>query len=289
MDLTRVDDDDMAGRRDFGGAPVAKGLGALFDHADCIAFVEVRGETVRDVVRGQQIDIAQGGVAPESGSFGCRSRLHRGIVVRLVARDTLRGVQAPQPITLTGAHVRLEPLKLDHVADLTRAASTDPEIWRFMPYPTVITEADMLAQIQDLLGRQARGTDLPFAVWHLAEDRAIGMTRYLDIQVAHDALEIGGTWYTPSFQRTAVNTECKLLLLSHAFDTLGCVRVQIKTDLRNIRSQRAIERLGAVREGVLRAHMRMPDGYKRSSVYYSILVEEWPTIRARLQGWLDSR
>ncbi len=194
----------------------------------------------------------------------------------------------PQPITLTGAAVRLEPLSLAHTADLTRAGS-DPDIWRFMPYPAVRSEADMRAQIEDLLGRQARGTDLPFAVWHLAEGRAIGMSRYLDIQVANDMLEIGGTWYTPTFQRTAVNTECKWLLLSHAFETLGCTRVQIKTDLRNERSQRAIERLGAVREGVLRANMRMPDGYRRSSVYYSVLADEWPTVRARLRGWLDAR
>lgn len=193
----------------------------------------------------------------------------------------------PQPITLTGSVVRLEPLSLDHVPDLARAGAY-PDIWQFMPYPNVRSEADMHAQITDLLNRQARGTDLPFAVWHLAEGRAIGMSRYLDIQVANSALEIGGTWYTPAFQRTAVNTECKLLLMIHAFETLGCQRVQIKTDLRNERSQRAIERLGAVREGVLRAHMRMPDGYQRSSVYYSVLVDEWPTIRARLRAWLDA-
>ena len=157
-----------------------------------------------------------------------------------------------------------------------------------MPYPVVNSEADMRAQIEDLLSRQARGTDLPFAVRHLADGRAIGMSRYLDIQVVNQMLEIGGTWYTPSLQRTAVNTECKWLLMTHAFETLGCVRVQIKTDLRNERSQRAIERLGAVREGVLRNHMRMPDGYQRSSVYYSVLAEEWPTVRERLRGWLDA-
>lgn len=193
----------------------------------------------------------------------------------------------PQPITLTGRVVRLEPLSLEHVSDLT-VAGADPDIWRYMPYPTVRNEGDMRAQIEDLLARQARTTDLPFAVWHLAEGRAIGMTRYLDIQVPNQSLEIGGTWYTPGFQRTAVNTECKWLLMTHAFETLGCLRVQIKTDLRNERSQRAIERLGAVREGVLREHMRMPDGYQRSSVYYSVLAEEWPTVRDRLRGWLDA-
>mgnify|MGYP000851211519 CR=1 FL=1 len=193
----------------------------------------------------------------------------------------------PQPITLNGRFVRLEPLSLDHAEDLA-VAGAYPDIWRYMPYPVVNSEADMRAQIEDLLSRQARGTDLPFAVRHLADGRAIGMSRYLDIQVVNQMLEIGGTWYTPTLQRTAVNTECKWLLMTHAFETLGCVRVQIKTDLRNERSQRAIERLGAVREGVLRNHMRMPDGYQRSSVYYSVLAEEWPTVRERLRGWLDA-
>lgn len=193
----------------------------------------------------------------------------------------------PQPITLTGQFVQLEPLGLDHVADLA-VAGAYPDIWRYMPYPVVRNEADMRAQIEDLLSRQARGTDLPFAVRNLADGRAIGMSRYLDIQIANQMLEIGGTWYTPALQRTAVNTECKWLLMTHAFETLGCLRVQIKTDLRNERSQRAIERLGAVREGVLRDHMRMPDGYQRSSVYYSVLAEEWPSVRDRLRGWLDT-
>ncbi len=193
----------------------------------------------------------------------------------------------PQPITLTGQFVQLEPLSLDHVADLA-VAGAYPDIWRYMPYPVVRNEADMRAQIEDLLSRQARGTDLPFAVRNLADGRAIGMSRYLDIQIANQMLEIGGTWYTPALQRTAVNTECKWLLMTHAFETLGCLRVQIKTDLRNERSQRAIERLGAVREGVLRDHMRMPDGYQRSSVYYSVLAEEWPSVRDRLRGWLDT-
>ncbi len=193
----------------------------------------------------------------------------------------------PQPITLTGQFVQLEPLSLDHVADLA-VAGAYPDIWRYMPYPVVRNEADMRDQIEDLLSRQARGTDLPFAVRNLADGRAIGMSRYLDIQIANQMLEIGGTWYTPALQRTAVNTECKWLLMTHAFETLGCLRVQIKTDLRNERSQRAIERLGAVREGVLRDHMRMPDGYQRSSVYYSVLAEEWPSVRDRLRGWLDT-
>jgi RimJ/RimL family protein N-acetyltransferase len=109
------------------------------------------------------------------------------------------------------------------------------------------------------------------------------MTRYMDIQPRNRALEIGGTWYAAAFQRTAANTECKYLLLRHAFETLGCQRVQFKTDLRNERSQRAIERIGATREGVLRSHMLLPDGTLRSSVYFSILENEWPAVKARLE------
>ncbi len=186
------------------------------------------------------------------------------------------------PITLTGRVVRLEPLGPAHVLDLA-VAGRDDEIWQYMPYPPVRSEADMRAWVDDLLARQALGNDLPFAVIHLASGRAVGSTRYMDIQRANRGLEIGGTWYAREHQRTAVNTEAKYLLLSHAFETLGCVRVQLKTDLRNERSQRAIERLGAVREGVLRDNMIMPDGYLRSSVYYSILDEEWPRVKRGLE------
>lgn len=175
---------------------------------------------------------------------------------------------------------------MDHVPALALAGA-DPEIWHWMPYGPVISEPAMRAWVEEILSRQARGTDLVFAVIHQAHGLAIGSTRYMDIQPAHDALEIGGTWYGRAYQRTGVNTECKRLLLTHAFETLRVNRVQLKTDLRNERSQRAIERLGAVREGVLREHMRMPDGRWRSSVYYSILASEWPLIRQRLTDLAD--
>jgi RimJ/RimL family protein N-acetyltransferase len=190
-----------------------------------------------------------------------------------------------QPVSLIGRVVRLEPLSESHIPDLALAGA-DETIWRFMPYGLVNSETKMGEWVRDLLGRAARGTDLPFAVIHLDSDKAIGSTRYMDIQPQHRGLEIGGTWYGAAYQRTAVNTECKLLLLTHAFEALGCVRVQLKTDSRNERSQRAIERLGAVREGVLRDHMLMPDGYRRSSVYYSVLQAEWPGVKARLQARL---
>jgi RimJ/RimL family protein N-acetyltransferase len=193
-----------------------------------------------------------------------------------------------QPLTLTGGGVRLEPLAETHIADLARAGA-DETIWRYMPYTPATTAERMRGWVQDILARQARGTDLVFAVIHLATGRAIGSTRYMDIQPNNRGLEIGGTWYAPEFQRTAVNTECKYLLLRQAFEVFDCIRVQLKTDLRNERSQRAIERLGATREGVLRNHVVMPDGYFRSSVYYSILAEEWPSIKSKLEERLGAR
>lgn len=192
------------------------------------------------------------------------------------------------PITLMGRVVRLEPLSEAHVPDLT-IAGADESIWRYMVYGGVGGQAQMREWVREILSRQARGTDLPFAVIHLGSGRAIGSTRYLDIQPQHRGLEIGGTWYGVAYQRSAVNTECKYLLLQHAFEVLGCLRVQLKTDLRNERSQRAIERIGAVREGVLRNHMLLPDGHVRSSVYYSLLNLEWPAVKAKLEEKLGYR
>jgi RimJ/RimL family protein N-acetyltransferase len=191
-----------------------------------------------------------------------------------------------QPITLTGRLVRLEPLSLTHVPDLT-VAGQDESIWRLMPFGLIRTEEQMAGFVQDALTLQAQGTDLPFAVIHREAGRAIGCTRYLDIRRQHRGLEIGGTWYGREYQRTGVNTECKYLLLRHAFETLGCIRVQLKTDQRNERSQRAIERIGGVREGVLRQHVVQPDGYLRSTVMYSILDDEWPAVKARLEQMMD--
>lgn len=192
------------------------------------------------------------------------------------------------PVTLSGRFVRLEPLAETHVPDLARVAD-DESIWRYMLYGTIQSEDQMLAWVRDLLERQARGTDLPFAVIHTGSGMAIGATRYLDIRPADRGIEIGGTWYGADYQRTAVNTECKYLLLTHAFEQLGCLRVQFKTDLRNVRSQQAIERIGATREGVLRAHMVTPEGHIRDSVYFSIIAPEWPQVKALLEGKLAVR
>jgi RimJ/RimL family protein N-acetyltransferase len=190
------------------------------------------------------------------------------------------------PITLTGQFVRLEPLSMDHLQDLC-LVGLDDEIWRYMVYGWVRSEQDMRNWIAEILKRQEKGTDLPFAVIDLKSGKAIGVTRYMEIRPKDRGLEIGGTWYGRAYQRSVVNTECKFLLLQHAFEGLGCIRVQFKTDLRNIRSQKAIERIGATKEGIFRNHMILPDGTIRHSVYYSIIVEEWQSVKAHLIGLLS--
>jgi N-acetyltransferase len=187
------------------------------------------------------------------------------------------------PVTLLGKWARLEPLTLTHADELFQVAHDD-DIWRHMPVPTPKTVDDVRAWIQDALNVQERGLFLPFAIIDCATNKAIGSTRYLDIS-AHDRhVEIGWTWLGKTYWRTPLNTECKYLLLKHAFETLGCIRVSLKTDLRNERSQRAIERIGAVREGVWRRVVIMHDGYQRSSVFYSILDDEWAAVKARLEA-----
>lgn len=191
-----------------------------------------------------------------------------------------------KPVLLTGTHVRLEPMSEAHIPGLAEIGVGQP-FWDFMLYGNINTVDDMRSWVQDILSRATKGTDLPFVVIHLASGRVAGATRYLNIEPQNRALEIGGTWYGPEFQRTVVNTECKYLLLSHAFETLNCIRVQLKTDQRNERSQRAIERIGAVKEGVLRNHMILPDGRYRHSVFYSILDTEWPDVKKRLEAMME--
>ncbi len=193
-----------------------------------------------------------------------------------------------QPLTLEGRLVRLAPLSEAHAPGLAEVG-LEPDIWRHMLYGNVDSEAKILAFVQDLLARQARGTDLPFAVIYRETGKPVGCTRYMNISVADRGLEVGGTWYGPAYQRTGVNTECKYLLLRHAFEAWGCIRVQLKTDRNNVRSQVAIERIGAVREGVLRNHMIRPDGTIRDSVIYSIVDGEWPQVKARLERLMGRR
>ena len=186
------------------------------------------------------------------------------------------------PVVLEGRHVRLEPLSQAHHADLA-AAGLDEELWRWIPTP-VRTPEEMSAYIATALEEQARGVSLPFALIEKASGRAIGSTRYGNIDRAHHRVEIGWTWVAPPWQRTAVNTEAKYLLLRHAFETLGCIRVELKTDSLNERSRNAILRIGAREEGTFRNHMITSTGRLRHTVYFSILDSEWPGVKSGLQS-----
>jgi N-acetyltransferase len=189
------------------------------------------------------------------------------------------------PVILKGTNARLEPLDAKHAAGLF-AIGQDEKIWRYLLRPKLESVADAEDFIEDALRLAGTGSQLPFAIIDQKQDRIAGSTRYLDIRPNDRAIEIGSTWLGRDFQRTAINTECKYLLLRYAFEDLGAVRVTLKTDGRNEQSQRAIERLGAVREGVLRKHMALWDGYVRDTVYYSILDSEWPKVKERLEGFL---
>lgn len=191
-----------------------------------------------------------------------------------------------KPVVLNGKYVRLEPLSEAHIPGLTEIG-VGQNFWHFMLYGDMNTEADMRNWVHDIMSRGQRRTDLPFAVIHLESGRVAGATRYLNIMPHDCGLEVGGTWYGLDFQRTVVNTECKYLLFTHAFEMLKCIRVQIKTDSRNVRSQNAIERIGAKKEGILRNHMVLPDGYIRHSVIYSILDTEWPDVKRNLEEMMS--
>jgi RimJ/RimL family protein N-acetyltransferase len=188
------------------------------------------------------------------------------------------------PITLEGRVVRLEPLSLDHLDGLT-AVGLDPAIWRWMSV-TIETRDDMRRYIEAALIACDAGHELPFATVERTTGRVVGSTRYLNIEPAHRRLEIGWTWVAPAWQRSAVNTEAKLLQLGHAFDVLGARRVEFKTDSLNGPSRRALARIGAVEEGTLRNHMLMPGGRMRHSVYFSVTDLEWPAVKRRLRSML---
>ncbi len=193
---------------------------------------------------------------------------------------------APAPVVLQGRHVRLEPLRPDHLDDLFVAAA-EASVWTWMSVGPFAERADLAAWIEEAVTGSAAGEQVAFAIVPTDTGRAVGSTRYFDIKPADRGLEIGWTWVGPSHQRTGVNTECKRLLLGHAFEVLGAHRVQLKTDARNERSQRAIERIGGVREGVLRRHMRVKDDHLRDSVMYSVIDSEWPAVRSKLDALLE--
>jgi RimJ/RimL family protein N-acetyltransferase len=188
------------------------------------------------------------------------------------------------PVTLTGRSVRLEPLNLAHLDDLC-AVGLDPELWRWIPNQ-VTTRKEMRSYIETALREQAAGASLPFAVVHLESGRAIGSTRYGAVNLANQRVEIGWTWYARAFQRTPVNTECKLLLLTHAFERLALIRVEFKTDALNDKSRNALLRIGAVQEGIFRKHLICESGRIRDTVYFSILDTEWPEKKRALEAKL---
>jgi N-acetyltransferase len=188
------------------------------------------------------------------------------------------------PVTLSRRYVRLVPLSLDHVPALWEVAN-DEDLWR-LTIAMVRSEDDLRRYVEEALRAQAAGTALPFATTDAATGRPIGSTRFGSIEPAHRKAEIGWTWIGRPWQRTPVNTEAKYLMLRHAFETLGCVRVELKTDVLNERSRRAIRRIGGKEEGILRKHQITETGRNRDTVYYSIVDDEWPAVKTRLEEML---
>jgi RimJ/RimL family protein N-acetyltransferase len=191
---------------------------------------------------------------------------------------------ALQPVTLEGEHVRLVPLSHDHEEGLKEAVQ-DGRLWELW-YTSIPAPERMSAEIDRRLGLLAAGSMNPFTIIDRRSGRIVGMTTYMNIDVAGPRVEIGSTWYAKSAQRTPLNTEAKLLLLEHAFDTIGCLAVEFRTHFFNHQSRRAIERLGAKLDGILRSHQRMPNGTLRDTCVYSIIAPEWPTVRLHLQARL---
>jgi N-acetyltransferase len=186
----------------------------------------------------------------------------------------------PDEVTLTGNHVIVEPLQMRHESDL-KAAAADGELYRLW-YTAIPVPEGVGAEIKRRLGLRQSGSMLPFAIVDKASGQAVGMTTYMNIDAGNKRVEIGSTWYRKSVQRTPLNTECKFLLLQHAFEKLDCIAVEFRTHFINMQSRRGIERLGAKLDGILRAHMVMPNGTLRDTAVYSIIASEWPTVKAHL-------
>ncbi len=192
----------------------------------------------------------------------------------------------PVILEFSGGRARLEPLTLSHAPALLRVYAEDPEFFRYYTIAAPDTLEKMRAWIGAALAAQAAGAALPFVVFDKSLGEFTGSTRYMEIQPANRMLEIGSTFYSPRSRRTSVNTECKYLLLRHAFETLSCVRVQLKCDARNEPSRRAILRIGASFEGIIRQHLLRHDGTFRDSAMFSIIAPEWAGVKARLEGML---
>ena len=192
-----------------------------------------------------------------------------------------------EPLTLEGESVRLEPLSLRHADPLWDVAKNDAEnIFRWMPYPARSLD-DIRAAVNKALGEQQRGESVPFATVERSSGKVIGSTRFMNIDRTNRRVEIGSTWIAPPWQRTVINTEAKYLMLRHAFEQWGCIRVELKTDALNQKSRNAILRIGAEEEGTLRRHLVTWTGRVRDTVYFSILDSEWPEVKKRLEAKLE--
>ncbi|NOU94349.1 GNAT family N-acetyltransferase [Paenibacillus sp. LMG 31456] len=189
-----------------------------------------------------------------------------------------------ESVILQGVRITLIPMEASHITSLYEALN-DPEIWTYSP-PGMRSVDDMKTYVETALEERVRGVAMPFVILDMETDRLVGTTRFADISTHHRHLEIGWTALAREVWRTRVNTECKYLLLKHCFETLGTVRVQLKADSRNTRSLRAIERIGAISEGILRSHRILSDGYIRDSAYYSFIVSDWPDVKMRLESML---
>ena len=191
-----------------------------------------------------------------------------------------------EPVTLRGAHARLEPLSQNHCDGLVEAVK-DGELWRLW-YTFIPRAEDMPKEIDRRLGLQKAGSMLPFTVFD-ADGKIAGMTTYMNVDTPNRRVEIGSTWYARRVQRSGVNTQCKLLLLTHAFEKLDCIAVEFRTHFFNHQSRRGIERLGAKQDGILRSHSIAPNGTLRDTVVYSIIASEWPTVKAHLNYQLNEK
>jgi N-acetyltransferase len=191
-----------------------------------------------------------------------------------------------EPVSLRGAHARLEPLSHDHRDGLT-AAAKDGDLWKLW-YTSIPRAEDMEKEIDRRLGLQKAGTMLPWTVFD-ADGEIAGMTTYMNVDATNRRVEIGSTWYAKRVQRSALNTQCKLLALQHAFEKLDCIAVEFRTHFFNHQSRRAIERLGAKQDGILRNHIIAPNGTLRDTVVFSIIASEWPTVKAHLNYQLNEK
>lgn len=192
-----------------------------------------------------------------------------------------------EPVVLEGEFVRLEPMRAHHLSALCEVG-LEPAIWKWTNN-VVTADADIERYVGEALAMQAAGTALPFVTISKADDKIVGSTRFGNIDITNRKVEIGWTWINPKWQRTAINTEAKLLMMTHAFETWGCMRVELKTDSNNAQSRAAIARIGGVEEGTLRNHMITESGRIRHSVYFSILDSEWESVKAELTSKLTKR